>query len=220
MTRGQEETSTSQVKRRRGSSQESPTASSLVASKSVEKLRSFCRVPDGISLELSDGPAFSTIRQADNAVCFTQEQFIAGLRFPISSLVKQFLYVTQAPPTLVHPNVFLILMGCSVLNFLYQLDISLVEICFVYMLKLGTEGRLSMSAHSPWQQFVTGLSDSVKTEVKGVVLVRGPWYETPDSLGLPFLCSTTHVLLGDLCIDTHPSSGCYLGKRRRGRLVN
>ena len=43
-----------------------------------------------------------------------------------------------------------------------------------------------MSAHSPMLQFVTGLPDSPKTEAKEVVLVRGMWYETPDSLGLPF----------------------------------
>ena len=77
-------------------------------------------------------------------------------------------------------------MGCSVLNFLYQLDISLVEICFIYTLKIGTGGRLSMSTHSPQLQFVTMLPDSPKIEMKGVVLVRGSWYETPDSLRLPF----------------------------------
>ena len=77
-------------------------------------------------------------------------------------------------------------MGCSVLNFLYQLDISLTEICFVYTLKLGTRGQLYMLAHNPRLQFVTRLPVSPKTEEKGVVLVRGPWYETPGSLGLPF----------------------------------
>ena len=55
------------------------------------------------------------------------------------------------------------------LNFLYQLDISLVEICFVYTLKLGTGDRLSMSALSPRLQFVIGLPNSPKTEAKGVV---------------------------------------------------
>ena len=109
-----------------------------------------------------------------------------GLHFPILSLVKQFLYFTQAPPTLIHPNVFRILMGCSVLNLLYQLDISLVEICFIYTLKLGTRGCLSMSVHNPRLQFVTGLPNSSKIEAKEVVLVKGPWYETPGSLGLPF----------------------------------
>ena len=77
-------------------------------------------------------------------------------------------------------------MGCSVLNFLYLLDISLVDICFIYTLKLGIGGHLSMSAHSPRLQFVTGLLDSPKTEAKEVVLVKGPWYETPGSPKLPF----------------------------------
>ena len=77
-------------------------------------------------------------------------------------------------------------MGCGVLNFLYQLDISLLEICFIYTLKLGTRGRLSMSTYSPRLQFVTELPDSPKIESKGVVLGRGPWYETPGSLRLHF----------------------------------
>ena len=87
-------------------------------------------------------------------------------------------------------------MGCSVLNLLYWLDISLAEICFVYMLKLGIRGRLSMSAHNPKLQFVTGLPNSPKTKAKGVVLVKGPWYVTPGSLGLPFDVNQSLVFLG------------------------
>ena len=73
MTRGQEETSTNQVRPSKGSNRESPMASSLMASMSVEELRSFCRVLDGISLELSDGSTFSIVGQTDNAVYFTRE---------------------------------------------------------------------------------------------------------------------------------------------------
>ena len=91
---------------------------------------------------MSDGPAVSTIGEGDNVVYFTREQFAARLRFALSSLVKQFLHVSRASPTLIHPNAIRILMGCSVLNLLYRLDISLVEICFVYTLKLGDGGRL------------------------------------------------------------------------------
>ena len=64
-------------------------------------------------------------------------------------------------------------MGYSVLNSLYQLDISLVEICFIYTLKLGIGGLLPMSIYSTRLQFVTGLPDFPKTEAKGVVLVKG-----------------------------------------------
>ena len=35
-------------------------------------------------------------------------------------------------------------------------------------------------------QFVTGLPNSPKTEAKGVILVRGPWYKTLGSPDLPF----------------------------------
>ena len=45
---------------------------------------------------------------------------------------------------------------------------------------------MSMSVLSPWLQIVNGLPDSPKTEAKGVLLVRGPWDETPGSPGLPF----------------------------------
>ena len=86
-------------------------------------------------------------------------------------------------------------MDCSVLNFLYRLDISLVDIYFIYTLKLGTEDLLSMSAHSPRLQFVTKLPDSPKAEAKGVVLVRGQWYETLGSLGLPFDVNKSLVFL-------------------------
>ena len=45
---------------------------------------------------------------------------------------------------------------------------------------------MSMSAQSPWLKFNTGLLDSPKSEAKGVILVRGPWYETPGSPDLLF----------------------------------
>ena len=163
-----------------------PIASSLGAIMYAKELRLYNQVPIEISLEISDGPTTSTVGEAGNTIYFTREQFATGLRFPVPSLVEQFLHFTWAPTKLVHPNVFRILMGCSVLNSLYQLDISLVEIYFIYTLKLGTEGRLSMSAHSPRLQFVTRLSNFPKTEVKGVVLVRGPWHVMLGSPRLPF----------------------------------
>ena len=147
MARGREKVSTSHAGRRRDTPWEPPTASSPVAAMSVEDLKLYSQISTEISLETSDSAAFSTIGEADNVVYFTHKQFAVGLRLPVPSLVKQFLHFTQAPPTLIHPNVFRILIGCSVLNSLYQLDISLVEICFIYTLKLGIGGRLSMSTH-------------------------------------------------------------------------
>ena len=43
-----------------------------------------------------------------------------------------------------------------------------------------------MSTHSPRLQFVTGLPNSPKIEAKLVIFIKGPWYETSGSPGLPF----------------------------------
>ena len=137
MTRSHKEACTSQAGRKRGTPWETPIVNSLVTAMFVEELRSFKQVPATIGLEVLDGAATSTIGTTNNAVYFTRKQFAAGLCVPIPSLVKQFLHFTRAPLALIYSNVFRILMGCSVLNSLYQLDISLVEICFIYTLKLG-----------------------------------------------------------------------------------
>ena len=163
-----------------------PFARSIISSLSMEELRSYCHIPDNIDLEFPDGPTKSTIDKEDNAIYFTREQLAAGLRFPVSSLIKQFLHFSGAPLTLVHLNIIWIMTRCSVLNLLYQLDIFLVEVFFIYTLKLVHGARLSQLAQSPRLQVVTGLPDSPKTEARGVILVRGPWHETPDSPDLPF----------------------------------
>ena len=146
MARGQENSSTSQAGCRRGPSRDTPSSSSLISSLSMEELRSYCKIPNIIDFKLPDGLAESIVKGEDGMVYFTQDQLVDGLRFPISSLVKKFPHFTRAPPALIHPNAIQILTGCSVLNLLYQLDISLVEVCFISTLKPRHKGRLSMSA--------------------------------------------------------------------------
>ena len=45
---------------------------------------------------------------------------------------------------------------------------------------------MSMSVLNPRLRVVNGLLDSPKTEAKGVLLVRGPWDESPGSPDRPF----------------------------------
>ena len=71
MARGQEETSSSQAGRRRGPGQDTPFASSIIYSLSMEELRSYCQIPDNIDIELLDGQAESTIGKEDSVVYFT-----------------------------------------------------------------------------------------------------------------------------------------------------
>ena len=186
MKRGEEEISTNQAGHKKGLAQGTRFASSIVSSLIMEELRTYCEIPDNIDLKLMEKSDESTLGGAHNVVLFTREQLAAGLRFPVPALVKQFLYFTRVPPALIHPNTIRILTGCSVLNLLYQLDLSLVEICFIYTLKVGQGGRMSMSVRSVRLQIVKGIPDSPKMEAKGALLVRGPWDETSGSPGLSF----------------------------------
>ena len=146
----------------------------------------YCEVPDNINLRLMERADESTLGGEHNGVFFTQEHLAVGLRFPVSAIVKQFLHFTRAPPALIHPNVIRILIDNCVLKHLYHLDLSLVELFMIYFISIGPSGRMSMSVLSPRLQIVNGLPDSPKTEAKGVLLVRGPWDETPGFPGLPF----------------------------------
>ena len=196
LARGQEETFTSQAGRKRGPTRGTPSTSSIISSLSMEELRAYCEIPDDIDIMLSDGPTQNTVGEEHSAVFFTREQLKTGLRFLMPSLVKQFLHFTRAPPTLVYPNVIRILTWCCVLNLLYQLDLSLVEVCFAYTLRVAQGGRMSMSSQSPWLQFVTGLLDSPKSEAKGVILVKGPWDETSGTPDLSFDVNHSMSFLG------------------------
>ena len=110
--------------------------------KAVDKLNvkefreRFC-IANGVLVELMDGEAVSIEKAEDNAITFTKEQFNAGLRFPLPSLFKEFLHFTQIPPAYIHPNIVRVLMGCSILSMLFNLDLSLLEVLFVYSLKKG-----------------------------------------------------------------------------------
>ena len=148
--------------------------------KSVDKLRvkEFCErfcIPNGVLVELMDGEAVSTEKAGDNAIIFSKEQFNAGLWFPLPLLFKEFLHFTQIPLVYIHPNIVRVLMGCSVLSLLFNLDLSLLEVLFVYSLKKGKNDIFSMAAHLPSLQLVTELSNSMKGGAKGHVLVRGAW---------------------------------------------
>ena len=184
MVRGREETSTSG--RPGGRPRAKPSASNVIVSLTMEQLKVYCEVPDNIDLRLIEREDDSTLGGEHNGVFFTREHLVAGLRFPVSVVVKQFLHFTQEPPALIHPNVVRILIGCCVLNHLYQLDLTLVELFIIYFLNIGSGGQMSMSVLSPRLQIVNGLPDSPKTEAKGALLVRGPWDETPGSPGFPF----------------------------------
>ena len=146
--------------------------------KYVDKLnvRQFCErfcIPNGVSVQLVDGKAVSIEKSADNAIYFTKEQFNAGLRFPLPSLFKEFFHFTEIPPAYIHPNIVRVLIGCSILSILFNLDLSLLEVLFIYSIKKGRTDLFSLAAFMPSLQLVTNLPNSTKGGAKGHVLVRG-----------------------------------------------
>ena len=147
MERGQEETSTSG--RPAGRLRATPSTSSIISSLTMEELRAFYEVPNNIDLWLMERVDESTLGGEHNGVFFTREHLAVGLRFPVPAIVKQFFHFTRVPSALIHPNVIRILIGSCVLNHLYQLDLSLVELFMIYFLSIGSGGRMSMSVLSP-----------------------------------------------------------------------
>lgn len=74
-------------------------------------------------------------------------------------------------------------MGCNILDMLYQLDLSLLEVLFVYIVKMSQNERFSLSTHISSLQLVTGLPNSNKGMEKGHFLISDPWsgsYEGPN----------------------------------------
>ncbi|RVW39441.1 hypothetical protein CK203_106569 [Vitis vinifera] len=117
---------------------------------------------DGLSLgipsiliQLADDEALSSTDLPNSMMYFTKEQFVVGLHLPIHSLFKQFLHFTQIPSVFLHPNVVRVLMGCSVLDMLFQLDLSLLEVLFIYTVKMNQKERVSRKGFlHPTQQAV------------------------------------------------------------------
>ena len=150
------------------------------AEKSVDKLNvgefreRFC-IPNGVLVELIDEEVMTTKKSEDNAIFFTKEQFNAGLRFPLPSLFKEFLHFTLIPPAYIHPNMVRVLMGCSILSMLFNLDLSLLEVLFINSIKKLKNDIHSFVACLPSLQMVTSLPDSIKGAARGHVLVKGLW---------------------------------------------
>ena len=143
---------------------------------SVKEFRDRLCVPNGVIVEFLNGEdVVSTEKAEHDIVVFSKEQFNAGLRLPLPALFKEFLHFTKIPPVFIHPNIVRVLMGCSIINMLYNLDLTLLEVFFVYSLKKAKTDIFSLSAHLPSLQLVTELPDSTKGGAKGHVMVRGAW---------------------------------------------
>lgn len=119
----------------------------LISVLSKYKFQAHFHILDSISIHLIDDETLSSAKQPNNTMYFTEEQFVAGLYLPFPSFFMQFLHFTQTSLAFFYPNVVRVLMRCSVLDMLFQLDLSLLEILFVYTIKSSHKERLSLTTH-------------------------------------------------------------------------
>lgn len=142
---------------------------------SESEFRECFHIPNDISMHLVDDAPTSTKKESPNAIFFKKEQFNAGLRLPLPSFFKQFLHFTKIPSTFIHPNTVRVLMGCNILDMPFHLNLYLLEVLFVYTIKMSGKGIFSLSAQIPSLQLVTRLSYSNKGGAKGHILLWGLW---------------------------------------------
>ena len=88
MTRGEEETSTSQAGRKRGPAHGTRFASSIVSSMTMEELRTYYEIPNNIDLKLMEKSDEFTLGGEHNAVFFTRKQLATELHFLVPALIK------------------------------------------------------------------------------------------------------------------------------------
>ncbi|RVW86984.1 hypothetical protein CK203_043517 [Vitis vinifera] len=158
---------------------------------SVKEFRDRFCIPNSVIVEFLNGEDVVSIEKVEGrAITFSKEQFNAGLRFPLPTLFKEFLHFSQIPPAFIDPNIVRVLMGCNIINMLFNLDLTLLEVLFVYSLKKGKNDIFSMAAHLPSLQLVTELPDSTKGGAKGYVVVRGAWAGVIGASGRLFLQTT------------------------------
>ena len=168
---------------------------------SVKEFRDRFCIPNGVIVEFLNGEdVVSTEKAEQDTVIFSKEQFNAGLRLHLPALFKEFLHFTQIPPVFIHPNIVRVLMGCSIISMLYNLDLTLLEVFFVYSLKKAKTDIFSMSAHLPSLQLVTELPDSTKGGAKGHVAVRGAWAGLSGHPGRPFSPNYSLVVPGKFAL--------------------
>ncbi|RVW96410.1 hypothetical protein CK203_029660 [Vitis vinifera] len=135
---------------------------------SVKEFRDRFCIPNGVTVEfLDEEEVVSTEKAKGRAITFSKKQFNAGAPVPSSGIVQGISSFSQIPPAFIHPNIVRVLMGCNIINMLFNLDLSLLE-----------------------------LPDSTKGGAKGYVVVRGVWAGLLGHPERPFSPNYSMVLPG------------------------
>ena len=91
---------------------------------------------------------------------------------------------------------------------LFNLDLSLLEVIFIYSIKKGKIDLFSLSTYMPSLQLVTHLPDSTKGGAKGHVLVKGVWAGLSEHSERAFSLNRSLVLPGRVAFGVCPAFAC------------
>ena len=175
------------ARRRRRPSRSMPFTRSVISSLSGEELRCYCQIPSNIDFELSNDPAEPTMGPRKQRGVFhlgaTRSWASLPRVFPSKAVLALHQSATCSYSSKFHSNS----------NWMLRAELPLPVGHFIggglfYLYyETGSQRPTVHVGQSPQLQFVMGLPDSPKIEAKGVILVRGPWYETLGSPDLPFV---------------------------------
>lgn len=127
----------------------SPRSECSVDLLSKQEIRDHFCILNNVSILLVDGEPMPAEKLSYNSTYFSKAQFNVGLHFPLRSVLKQLFHFTKITLAFLHPNVVPVLMGCSILDMLYHLDLSLLEVLFIHTIKMSQKERFNLSAYIP-----------------------------------------------------------------------
>ena len=99
-----------------------------------------------------------------------------GVRFPIDTLLADFLDYFHLRPSQISPNIFRIVMGVVELNRRLGLNLTVHDIIATYSLRTTQHEAFSLRPRDVNNTLVNSLPDTNKEMTDDFLLVRGNWY--------------------------------------------
>jgi hypothetical protein len=144
----------------------------------MAQFRQIYRVPPSVSLRYYHSDNLPVINR--NEILIPVMAVVeGGVRFPLHSLLIDFLQTVNASPFQVSVNVSRIVMGIVAINRILGVNLTMKEILYVYQYMCSGENSKTschLKARDINAKLVNGLPDSNKGYDKDYLRVSGEWF--------------------------------------------